>query len=254
MVHPFHYHPLRTDVEFYGNFTFTVDLFTSTVSAELFTTSATAYPQNDEVQATLWVSHTGPAQDVIVSAVVRDINGEPVNGLPLRNLHDVEGWATVDLVWDSSGTPPGRYSVDVELRDMDGHLLDRIAAGFQLGITSAEISAFTATPTTFQPGDSIDISLVISNTGTLPITGTATIEVQTADGVTVTTTYTHAVSNLNPATGTTLDDVWETTVATEGTYRIIGYLTYDAKTTGVEVVEVRTGVHIYLPLVLRNSP
>ena len=55
-------------------------------------------------------------------------------------------------------------------------------AKFRLGIYAGELVTFTATPTLFDVGDSIDLSLVFSNTGTVPLTGTADIRVLDAAG------------------------------------------------------------------------
>jgi hypothetical protein len=251
-IYPFHYHPLRTAVEFYGDFTFDVDLFTSTGSAEALTTTATAYAQGDTVQATLWVSHTGPAQDVVASAVVRDIQGDFVAGLPLHQLHDLEGWGSLDLAWDSSGVAPGRYALEVELRDLQGHLLDRTATGFQLGITSAQVTDLIATPDFFRPGDTVDITMTLTNTGSLSLTGEAVIQIQVIGGLTTTATFTHTVSDLLPGAGIDLNDVWNTTGVTADDYRIIGYVKYDSRSTNTAAAYVTARRRIYLPLVLRE--
>jgi hypothetical protein len=201
------------------------------------------------------LENSGPAQDVIVSATVRrGLSGELVAGLPLRNLHQVQGAASCALTWNSAGAAAGPYYLDVELRDLNGNLLDQAAAEFQLGITAGEITAFSATPGIFRPGDPIQLSLTFHNTGTVPITGTAVIQIQTGDGLTVTHAFAHDIVNLAPDAEIRFDDAWDTTGADEGDYRILGYVRYDAKTSDIGSVTVDTRMHIYLPLIQRSGP
>ena len=254
-VYPFFYHPLRSDVEFHRYFTFTIQTSISTVALEHVVTGQAAYPQGEEVQAELWLDNSGPAQDVIVSATVRrGLSGELVEGLPLHNLQGVLGAATAALTWDSSGAAPGPYYLDVELRDLDGNLLDQAAAEFQMGITAGKITTFSATPGLFEPGDPIDIAMTFHNTGTVPITGTAIIQVQTGDGMTVTHTFAHDVINLGPGAEIHFDDVWDTTGVIARDYHILGYVAFDAQTSNIASASVGPWARIYLPLIHRSGP
>jgi hypothetical protein len=254
-VYPLLYHPLRSDVEFHRSYTFTIQTSPSTVAVEHLVTEQAAYAQGEEVQAELWLENGGAAQDVVVSATVRrGLSGELVEGLPLRNLQAILGPASCALTWDSAGAEPGLYYLDVQLRDLDGNLLDQAAAEFQLGISAGEITSFTATPRIFRPGDALDVSMVFHNTGTVPITGTAIIQVETGDGLTVTQTFAHDVVDLAPDGEIRFDDVWDTSGVAEGDYRIVGYVLYDAATTGLASVTVGTRARLYLPLVWRPGP
>ena len=106
---------------------------------------------------------------------------------------------------------------------------------------------------TEQVGDTVNTSLVFSNTGSIAITGTAIIEVQTTDGASTIETFNHTVANLAPGSAVTLNDVWDTTGATGDEYRVIGYVLYESKSTAVEEVTIGTQMRVYLPVVLRNT-
>jgi len=123
---------------------------------------------------------------------------------------------------------------------------------FRLGSASAEVTAFSATPEFFESGDGIDISLTVSSTGSITLTGQVIIEAQTADGITTTATFTHPVSALAPGSSLTFNDTWDTTGVPFGDYRVRGYMRYEAMTSNVAVVAVTNQLKAYLPLVLRE--
>lgn len=253
-VYPFYYNPLTTDVRFYKNYSFDITYISSTVEVELLTTDENAYPQGDDVLIDLWLNNSGDAQDVIVNAVVRaESTDDVVEGLLLHTLKGLTGLASFSLQWDSSGFEPGYYYVEAEVRDSAGNVLDREMEQFRLGISAGEVTTFTATPTFFDVGDTIDISLVFSNTGTVPITGTAVIKVQDETGEIV-QEFRHDVANLAPANSISFDDVWDTSGAEEGTYGIVGYVLYDSMATDPMIAVVSTEARTYLPIVLKNYP
>ncbi len=249
---PFYYNPASTDVRFYRDFDFEIQTVASTVELVSLTTDQSVYVQGDPVSITLVLSNSVDAQDVIVNAVVKAFPDRPVAGLPLRNLHDVSGMAFWTLEWDSSGIAPGDYYVEVELRNSQGDVIDTDSERFGLGIVSGEVSAINATPGMFEAGETIDVSLVFSNTGSVPITGTAIFQVQPTDSLTITALLTQTVAGLAPASATTIDDTWVTSSTVAGNYRILGYVMYDAMTTDPRSIVVGTENLIYLPLVVRE--
>jgi len=254
-MYPFRYRPLTTDVEFTKNYTFAIESITSTMAVDWLETDMDVYTQGLPVHVDLWLENTGTAQDVIVEATIRrGTSDELVEGLPLHILDDLAGEASLALEWDSSGFETGDYYVDIALRDLEGNLLDRDSQPFRLGIVQGQVTALTATPDLFKVGDTIDISMTLNNLGTVPLTGTAIVQVQTADGSAIVDTFTHDVAALQPASTVMLNDVWNTSGVTESDYRIVGYLLYDSTATPPETATIGTRTRVYLPLVIRDYP
>ncbi len=251
-IFPFYYNGLSTNVRFYKNYTFTIETITSTVDIELLTTDEDAYAQGDDVLVDLWVSNSGAAKDVIVEATIRGAGDSVVDGLPLRKLHGLAGNASTSLEWDSDGFDAGYYAVQVDLRDSEGNLLDRAAREFRLGIVEGQIVSFDAAPTRFDIGDTIGVSTVFSNTGTVALTGTVVVQVRVEAGAVI-TIFTHTVSALGPSASVAFTDTWDTAGVDEGDYQIVGYAEYDARSTTPEVVSVSTRWRTYLPLVMRGE-
>jgi len=250
-MYPFYYNSLTTNVEFYKNYSFDVQVISSTVKIASLITDENAYSQGDEVLIDLSLNSAGDAQDVIVNAVVKTQTGDVVDGLLLQSLKGLTGTASFSPQWDSTGFEPGYYTIEAEVRDSAGNVLDRKMEQFRLGIYAGEVATFTATPTFFDIGDTISVSLVFSNTGTVPITGTAIIQVQD-DGGEVVKDFSHAVTNLAVANLIAFDDAWDTSGAAEGPYTVVGYVLYDSRATSIETITVSTETYIYLPIVLRN--
>ena len=212
------------------------------------------YTQGESVDIDLLVENTGEAEDVIVNATVKQaVSEEVVEGLLLRNLHELRGLATFSLEWDSSGFESGDYYVEVELIDSAGNLLDSETQPFELGITSGEVTSFNASPRIFDVGDTINISMIFSNMGTVPISGTAVIRVQAGEELTTTMYYTQSINNLAPGNWTLIEKAWDTTGAIEENYRILGYVQYESISTEPESIDVSvssTKPSIYLPLIV----
>ena len=137
--------------------------------------------------------------------------------------------------------------------DATGNVLDRAIKQFRLGIYTGEITAFTATPGLFHIGDTVGISMTFHNTGTVPVTGTAVIQVQDASGDVV-EAFRHDVESLAPDGTVSFDDNWDSSGAQKGDYTVIGYVLYDSKSTAPQVASITTIARIYLPLVLRVHP
>ena len=254
VVYPFYYNAQTTGIRFYKTYSFGVDVITSTVNVELLTTDKDVYAQNEDVQVDLWLNNSGDPQDVIVdAAVVEEVSGEVVDGLMLKSLHHVQGLASWDTVWDSGSAQPGAYAIEVEIRDDLGNVLDRTTRRFELGIHAGEVTSFSVTPAMFNLGDTLDISMIFSNTGTVPITGTAVVEIQHSSVLTMGTALTRTIANLGPRSDVVLEDEWDTSGAEEGAYQVRGYVLYHSTSTEPASVLVGTQARITLPLVLRGQ-
>jgi hypothetical protein len=252
-VYPFYYQPLTGNARFHPRYAFQVTSVSTPVTVQQLRTSRAAYQEGDAVPVDLVVENTGRPQEVIVDATIwRSTGGELVDGLLLRTLHELSGQASFALEWDSGAAPPGYYYVEVKLFDRDSNLLDQDSLTFRLGILSGEITSLLATPGFFTVGETVDISMVFENVGTLPITGTAVIEVQTAAGLAVAGPLTYTVEGLAPGLSVELHEAWDTTGVALGDYRVIGYVLYDARSTGASTVALTNLRKVYLPVVLRG--
>ncbi|MGC9445077.1 MAG: right-handed parallel beta-helix repeat-containing protein [Candidatus Methanospirareceae archaeon] len=237
---PFYYNPLTTDVHFYQNYSFDIAYATSPIEITHLSTDKDAYPQADKVSIDLWLSNPGEPEDVVLSAVVRAESSDSVlDGLLLRRLENVTGVASFSAVWDTTGFEPGDYLVEAELHANNGTLLDRETRWFVLGLSSGEITHFTATPENFEIGDDITIDLTFENTGTVDLTGTAVILVRNATGAEV-MAFRHNVTDLIPLESVSFSDTWNTAAAAEGAYEIIGYVLYESTATDPVSASVRT--------------
>ncbi len=252
MIYPFFYNELTTGVRFYQQYSFDIEYTTSNVAIADLCTDKTVYHQGDTVMIDARLTNSGDAQSVVVDASIeRYGSGETVDGLLLRSLHGLAGDASFSPRWDSTGAEPGHYYVQLVIRDTDGNTLNTKTQSFQLGLSSGEVTQLTATPESFDVGDSVDVSMVFSNTGTVPITGTARIEIQDDEGEAV-ETFVHDVANLATSEAVTIEETWDTSGAARGAYDVVGYVLYDSKSTTVERTTVSSETYVYLPLVLRN--
>ena len=175
-----------------------------------------------------------------------------MDGLPLELLEGLSGTAFFSSQWDSTGFEPGTYDIDVLLATMDGKVLDQETVGVRLGIYAGEVTTFTVAPVAFESGETVDASLVFSNTGTVPLTGTLVIQVQDGAGETI-EQLTQAFGGLLPGDSVRFDSIWDTTGAAGDTYTVLGYVHYDGKATLPQRVVVSNLRRLYLPVVMRDN-
>ncbi|MBN2394333.1 MAG: DNRLRE domain-containing protein [Anaerolineae bacterium] len=250
-IYPFTYNPATTNARFFKDWSFDVDVFTTTVDILSLGVPQGIYPLAETVTATLVVQNDGAVQPVVVRPVVTAFDDEVSTVLPLRTLHEVTGTATLDLAITET-LAAGDYALHVTLADMDGHVLDTEVAEFTVGVVAGEVTSLTAEPALFVPGDDVDIAMTFHNTGDVTLDGVAVIRVQSSDGVTQTAEFTHTLGALAPGATANFDDVWDSTGALSETYRVLGYVEYNLGVSAPQEVIVSTRTHIYLPLVLRN--
>ena len=249
---PFHYQPQTTMIEWFRRFTFDIDVIRTGVVIDELELTDGAYALGGPVTGTAWLDNIGRPLDVVAAVSVRNAaSGRAIDGLDLRVLHNLQGPSSYAFEWDSSGLPSGQYAMVVEVKDTDGNLLDSRWEEFGLGLADAEIVNFSAAPELFRPGEAVTVSLRVANSGGITLSGTALVEVQTADGMTTTEVFRHSVSNLAPSAARSFQDVWDTTGTTEGDYRVIGYFKYEGGATDIETVQLTTLRRVYLPVVLK---
>lgn len=252
-IYPFTYDAATTDVQFFRNYTFEVRVLSSTLSIVAFSAGQHACAQSEQVTAGLWLSNTGAPQDVVVSAVIKSAgSGEVVDRLLLRTLDAIASLSSFELRWDSTGFPAGDYTLAAELKGTGGDVLDRAEASFTLGLTGAEIVHFAASPGQFEIGESIALSLTFANTGTVPLTGAAVLQIQDSEGDPI-WELSHDVANLAPGSSISLSDTWDTSGAARDEYRALAYVLYEGTATEPSTAILRSIRPIYLPLVLNRT-
>jgi len=255
-LYPFYYNATTANVRYHQTYTLTLETITTTLSTVAVTLDKVAYAQGESVAADLTVQQPGAPQDLVVEARVRQTTTDAeVATLLYQSLNALTGEATFAATWDSTGYAPGSYYVEVALCDFAGQVLQKAVQDFQLGIIAGEVVTLTATPATFTIGDVITLALSFRNAGTVPLTGTAFLVLQTADGLTTTLTYTEPLANLLPAQTAQIEATWNTAGAARTDYRLLGYVQHDGRVTGPTMVDLTVKSNsIYLPLVLRRVP
>jgi hypothetical protein len=157
----------------------------------------------------------------------------------LRILKDLVGRASYSCTWNSNDFPAGYYSIFLELKDMQGVILDRRIETFKLGISLGEISNFAVTPKYFNIGDNIEISMTFENNGTVNITGQAITKIINIFGDTI-KEFRHNFSDLASYESISFNDIWATVGEDKGFYKVISYVSYDGKSTEPKTAVIGT--------------
>ena len=255
-MYPFYYHATTTNVRFYTDYDLEISYVTSTVEIVSLATHQDAYPQGSPVEAALWLQNTGEPTDVLIEATIKKGSTDEIaKGLPLHSLKSLNGLASFSYQWDSGDHAAGDYYLEVQVRNTDGDTLAWGRADYRLGVPAGQIALLEATPTVFEVGDTVDISLVFSNTGTVPITGTVAIEVQ-QEGISVVQSWRGSVDGLPSGESLVVEKAWDTSAALGGDYRIVGWVWYDGRAAGPVTTTVTTSppaYYLHIPAILKET-
>jgi hypothetical protein len=250
-VYPFFYRVETEDAIFYQNFTFDVTVIESDLRILSWQSEAGVYGLGETAVFHLHLDQT-TAQDVVIEVGVKPAYSEtPVDGFPVRLLAGLAGAAALAYEWDTTGFAPGEYRVEVRARDLQGNLLAAQVTRLTLGRLAGEGTALTASPSIFQPGDAVALAFTFRNSGDMVLDGTAVIEIQPLDGRQPTIQFTHTVASLVPGGTLTFNDVWQTTGAPEGNYRVVAYVKFGGGVSAPRLVTISTQAYLYLPTIIK---
>lgn len=243
LIYPFQYHPLRGYAEYFRNYSFKVVSSVSNTSIAQMDCDQYTYTVGDEIRVdmSIWNADSW-GRDIIVQGWIEMDGSENVTGgFPLRVLKGLQGNATHSMSWNSSGSEPGTYRVHVGLLDKNGTQLDRRMDTFELGYVSGVITSLNATPVYFDPGEEVGISMTFNNTGTQELSGTAVIGIMnTEEGGSLVLKIRKDINGLSPGGSLLIEETWETSDLPDGTYEIVGYVSFDNTISNVESFKITT--------------
>jgi hypothetical protein len=253
-LYPFFYNRLTTDVRFYQDYAFQIRYTTPTITITLLSMERPRYEPGEPVTVNLELSNGGTPQDVVVETMLRRYgSGELVDGLLLRTLSNWTGVASFTPIWDSTGTAPGEYYVEVTLRDAAGDLLDQARRGLRLGTVAAEITSLSTTQQSFRIGEPLTITLVARNSGTVMLSGSAAIQVEDYTSSSV-QQWKHDFADLSPGNTLLFTEVWNTTGLAAGSYTVLGSVRYESIVVSAAVTVTGSGAeNVYLPMIFKST-
>ena len=254
-IYPFYYNALTTDVRFYDDYQFHIDYTVSSVTITHLAVDKTVYAQGETAAVEIELHNAGALQDVVVDTALRAYGSDEwLDGLLLRTLTNLSGRASFSAQWDSRGFAPGEYYVHAVLRGASGELLDVATTPFRLGIVAGEVVGLTATPQHFAPGDDIAITLEVRNAGTVPLSGTAVIQINDASSTALELFHDPFVG-LSPGSTRSFEHVWDTAGQRFGAYTLLAYVLYDGTCSApqVTVVSSEPEHQLFLPIARRSS-
>lgn len=252
-VYPFAYDRVTKRGRFYEAYEFEIDHVASAIAITRLETAEPSYEPGAAVRVDVEIEDpASEGRDLAVRGVIQQAGtGAMVDGMKLRMLKAVEGKAAYTAVWESTGFEPGSYQVMVDLVDREGTRWDTAERTFRLGESAGEITSFAVAPKRFDPGDSVDVSLAFTNTGTVPITGTLVVQIQD-EGEDIVAEFTDSFAGVAPGTGASLEAIWDTTGVGAEDFMLVGYALYDGKSCEPVTVAVEAGRRVCLPLVMRQ--
>ena len=229
-MYPFIYNPQTNDAKFYDNFEFFINYTTSNVEISRISTDKHDYILGEPIKVDLEInSPQNNTNVVVVNTLIKNENtGTVVDGFELRTLTGLKGKASHSAVFEGTELDPGNYIIIVELRDLEGVLLNEKVVNIRLGIGSGEVLSLDINSPTYQSGDNIQVNMIFKNNGNTHISGTAIIQIlNSTDTI---KRYEHTFSDLPPSQTIEFADGWKTRTI-DNNLKIVGYTMYEGFTT-----------------------
>jgi hypothetical protein len=231
-IYPLLYNPQTSEAKFHQNYNFFVNYTSSNVEIIQISTDKHDYITGEPVKIDLELNNMqNIGKDVVINSIITNENtGEVVSGINLRTLKELKGKASYSTIWNNTNLDLGNYNIIIELRDIQGVLLDKKIENVRLGLSSGEIIGFNVTPESFHIGDNIKINMIFKNTGNAVLSGTAKIKIFGSEGYVI-DEFEHNITELSPNKPMEFIEEWDTSKAEDSIYKIVGYVMYDGDST-----------------------
>jgi len=216
-----------------------------------------AYAPGQAISATVTISATQGAGDLVADLSVRDLAGNLVAGFPLRTLHGLSGSATFATSLSASamggqGLPTGSYTLRAELRDAAGKVISRAGQPFSVGYAALAIGGFSASRQAAMPGDTLDLSLSVANAGTMAEEGTVQFGAVDEQGNLI-QQWQLPLPSLDPGSRTEVASHWTVPAGGRGRYSLTARVLYKGDGAGPAFAVVQVPPYsAYLPLIEKN--
>ena len=251
-IYPFNYDPEALYSEYFNHFEFNVQTITSDITILSAKTDQEVYAMGNPVNLDVIAKNSAQTgADVTISASIYKV-GDPSTqyAFELTMLKDLTGKGTATLSWDSTPAGTGYYTLVIELKDNTNQVVDRATTSFTLGAMAATTTSLSATPTLFKPGNLVTVQLDVTSSGSLPLDGTAAVEIHDSNGALV-QEFTQAITALQPGQSITFSPTWNSTGATGEHYTILGYARFESQQSTVKIIRISTKTYQYIPVLQR---
>ncbi|RLF60804.1 MAG: hypothetical protein DRN25_01840 [Thermoplasmata archaeon] len=238
IIFPFFYNNMTKESRFYQHYEFEISYITSKISISSIYPDKFGYDVGDKVTINLEISSNEEQPRTLVLAATVKKQGTIVDSLPLVELKDFISSGEASLEWDTKDIGYGMYDIEVELRDINGFVLDRKVLSLTIGKMNVSLINLNVNKESFEVGKTVKFYATVKNSGNITASGYLTVEIRSG-GKTI-ETFSYPFYNLSSGESVDFEGSWETANATENqTYYIVGYVSYDGKTSLPTIIELK---------------
>lgn len=238
IIFPFFYNNITKESRFYRHYTFRVSYISSKFSISSVYPDKFGYDIGETVVIHIVISSDDEQPRTLVIDGTVKKQGKIVDSLPPVELKDFISLGDAALERDTKDIEHGWYDIEVELRDIDGFILDRKAFSLTIGKMEVNITNLTVNKKTFEIGKNIKFYATVENCGNVSASGHLIVEIR-CGGETI-KTYSYPFNNLSSEESIDFDGSWDTSNATKNqTYYVVGYVSYAGRSSLPIIVEIK---------------
>ena len=239
-VYPFYYNSKTTDYKYLQHYKLNVDFIPTYLQIKSFETEKDVYDPDETVifNADFLYQDTQVIQ-VLANLYITDINKQVVDSIPMVDLAEIEAEEfKASFEWKNEKQMVGHFQAVLEIRDYDSKLLDFKRTSLQIGRPMVKVHNFSVVPSSIQPGDTVQVNLIIQNVGKIPIDGLLLLKIQGDDEV---KRFEKKLTSMQPGAYFSLEESWKTIELQKGQkYTCIGTAYYFGEASESKVATLST--------------
>lgn len=184
------------------------------------------------------MTNSGDTRDVFLDVGMGLFGSDEfTSGLPSRMLKDLAGTATLTLEVPTGKIPPGIHRARVSLLDKEEQPLASDTGLFEVMGEKIAVTKLMVDTPLFQPGDKIDISMIIHNDGSVNADGAGHLIIRNGKGDEI-KRYSETITDLAPGKTIIMKRSWDTTGFEEDFYWVTGFATFERGQSNTENAQI----------------
>jgi hypothetical protein len=182
-VFPVRYDMLTANLTFWDRYVFDIQCSRRSVLISEVALERGGYDTGDTLGVEVLLEcPDGFGEEVILGGTVRAYSmGDEIDGFDLQHLQ-VSGPTYAEMVWQVAGIESGGYVAEIEIRDLDGVLLDSRGVRFWTGMSEVNITDIQVSPGQLPIGGTLNATMRLENSGDSGLSGTSWLWVLDHEG------------------------------------------------------------------------
>ncbi|MDG6218122.1 MAG: DNRLRE domain-containing protein [Candidatus Thermoplasmatota archaeon] len=241
-LYPYQYNLKKEQARFINSINLDIHYVYSPIEITQIQLDKSVYEPGEPIDINLELLNTEKEEmDVILNGVIKLENAEKIYpSIPLTHLKSLRNTSTYDFTLDSSNLSIGYYAIVINIRNMQGNIIDSRTEYLKIGSVKGIISNLMAKAKVAQGKSIIDLSMQIYNVGSAPLTGTVFISAKNPTNNIVFQRRID-VENISKNDSKMVSSSWDVTDFDQKYFQLNALLFYDGTSSSLQTITFNFG-------------